>query len=62
VSPSFGTLVLAAFTQRRKTLRNALRNVVEPALLERLGIDPGARPDTLAPASYAALARAVDGL
>lgn len=62
VSPSFGKLVLAAFTQRRKTLRNALRTVVEPELLERLGIDPGARPDTLAPASYAALARAVDGL
>jgi len=62
VSPSFGKLVLAAFTQRRKTLRNALRTVVDPKLLESLGIDPGARPDTLAPASYAALARAVDGL
>lgn len=62
VSPSFPKVVLAAFTQRRKTLRNALRAFVEPAVLERLGIDPGARPDTLAPERYAALARAVDGL
>ncbi len=62
VSPSFAKVVLAAFTQRRKTLRNALRALVEPELLERVGIDPGARPDTLAPERYAALARAVDGL
>jgi 16S rRNA (adenine1518-N6/adenine1519-N6)-dimethyltransferase len=54
--------VLAAFTQRRKTLRNALRALVEPELFERVGIDPGARPDTLSPERYAALARAVDGL
>ncbi len=62
VSPSFGKVVLAAFSQRRKTLRNALRTLLDPGVLEALGIDPGARPDTLSPATYAALARAVDGL
>ncbi len=62
VTPSFAKLVLAGFTQRRKTLRNALRALVDAELLERVGIDPGARPDTLAPERYAALARAVDGL
>jgi len=36
-----------AFAQRRKTLRNALAGLVEPAALQAEGIDPGRRPETL---------------
>jgi 16S rRNA (adenine1518-N6/adenine1519-N6)-dimethyltransferase len=55
---SFERVVRAAFSQRRKTLRNALKGTVAAGVLERLGIDPGARPEQLAAAQYAALARA----
>lgn len=57
----FERLVRAAFSQRRKTLRNALKSLVDPAVFERLGIDPGARPERLDPARFADLARAIDG-
>jgi 16S rRNA (adenine1518-N6/adenine1519-N6)-dimethyltransferase len=56
VTPAFGPLVTAAFSARRKTLRNALRAFVDDAGFERCGIDPGARAETLAPAQFAALA------
>jgi 16S rRNA (adenine1518-N6/adenine1519-N6)-dimethyltransferase len=55
---SFDRVVRAAFAHRRKTLRNALKGTVAAGILEQLGIDPGARPETLAAAQYAALARA----
>lgn len=60
LSPSFGALVTEAFSQRRKTLRNALRARLDVAQIEALGIDPGCRAETLAPAQFAALARAAD--
>ncbi|MGE0787094.1 MAG: 16S rRNA (adenine(1518)-N(6)/adenine(1519)-N(6))-dimethyltransferase RsmA [Sandaracinaceae bacterium] len=47
--PAFVAVVRAAFGQRRKTLRNALRTLGEPgeaALLES-GIDPGLRAEVL---------------
>jgi 16S rRNA (adenine1518-N6/adenine1519-N6)-dimethyltransferase len=44
------TTVRSAFSARRKTLRNALP--LEPADYEALGIDPGLRPENLAPADY----------
>jgi 16S rRNA (adenine1518-N6/adenine1519-N6)-dimethyltransferase len=44
-----------AFSARRKTLRNALP--LEPADYEALGIDPGLRPENLAPADYLRMAR-----
>jgi 16S rRNA (adenine1518-N6/adenine1519-N6)-dimethyltransferase len=56
--PAFGPVVAAAFSQRRKTLRNALRGWLEPADIERCGIDPGARAETLPPEAFATLARA----
>jgi 16S rRNA (adenine1518-N6/adenine1519-N6)-dimethyltransferase len=40
-------LVRAAFTHRRKTLRNNLKGLIDSTGLERLGVDPGARPETL---------------
>jgi 16S rRNA (adenine1518-N6/adenine1519-N6)-dimethyltransferase len=53
---SFGEVVARAFSQRRKTLRNSLRGLVEPAAFEAAGIDPGARPETLPPQAFARLA------
>ncbi|MFC0268694.1 16S rRNA (adenine(1518)-N(6)/adenine(1519)-N(6))-dimethyltransferase RsmA [Kushneria aurantia] len=49
-------LVRRAFAQRRKTLRNNLRGVIDAAELEALGIDPGRRPETLGVAAYVAIA------
>jgi len=40
-------MVVAAFSQRRKTLRNTLRDWVRPEQFETLGIDPSARAETL---------------
>jgi 16S rRNA (adenine1518-N6/adenine1519-N6)-dimethyltransferase len=57
VDARYGRVVAAAFSQRRKTLRNALRTLVDAAAIESCGIDPGARPETLAPAEFGALAR-----
>jgi 16S rRNA (adenine1518-N6/adenine1519-N6)-dimethyltransferase len=52
-------VVAAAFSQRRKTLRNGLRALLDAAAIERCGVDPGARPETLTPAQFAALAQAL---
>ncbi|MFP5384349.1 MAG: ribosomal RNA small subunit methyltransferase A, partial [Gammaproteobacteria bacterium] len=51
-------VVTQAFSQRRKTLRNALRGMVDDATMGALGIDPGARPETLTLAQFVALADA----
>jgi 16S rRNA (adenine1518-N6/adenine1519-N6)-dimethyltransferase len=51
-------LVRAGFATRRKTLRRALAGVATVADLERAGIDPGARAETLALADWARLAGA----
>ncbi len=40
-------LVKAAFAQRRKTLRNNLKEIIDSKQLEALDIDPGARAETL---------------
>lgn len=40
-------VVQAAFAQRRKTLRNNFKDLIDTATLERLGIDPGCRAETL---------------
>lgn len=54
------TVVAAAFGQRRKMLRGALRTlkVDSDRLLEAAGIDPEARAETLSVEQFAALARA----
>jgi 16S rRNA (adenine1518-N6/adenine1519-N6)-dimethyltransferase len=51
-------VVTAAFTKRRKTLRNALAAVIDEPGLRALGIDPGLRPENLGVADYAAIANA----
>ncbi|MCE3000662.1 MAG: 16S rRNA (adenine(1518)-N(6)/adenine(1519)-N(6))-dimethyltransferase RsmA [Betaproteobacteria bacterium] len=55
----FARVVSQAFSQRRKTLRNTLKGVADAALLERLGIDPGARAQELSVADFVRLADAV---
>lgn len=52
---TFAALVMEAFSKRRKTLRNALRAMLEADQIVAAGCDPGARPETLAPAEFAAL-------
>ncbi len=53
------TVTAAAFGQRRKMLRQSLKPLGGEALLEKAGIDPTARPEDLAVAQFAALARAL---
>jgi 16S rRNA (adenine1518-N6/adenine1519-N6)-dimethyltransferase len=57
--PAFKQVVSAAFSQRRKTLRNALRSLLDVTDIVAAGIDPGVRPETLAPAEFARLAAQV---
>ena len=52
-------LVAQAFGQRRKTLRNNLKPLLDSATIEALGIDPGRRPETLSLKEFAALADAL---
>jgi 16S rRNA (adenine1518-N6/adenine1519-N6)-dimethyltransferase len=54
---SFARVVTAAFTQRRKTLRNALSSVLTEAAIAAAGVDPGLRAEQLPVAAFAALAR-----
>jgi 16S rRNA (adenine1518-N6/adenine1519-N6)-dimethyltransferase len=56
VDERFGALVAAAFSRRRKTLRNALRGYVDEGAMRAAGVDPDARPETLAPEQFGALA------
>jgi 16S rRNA (adenine1518-N6/adenine1519-N6)-dimethyltransferase len=53
---AYARVVAAAFSQRRKTLRNSLRPLLTPAQMAAAGVDATARPETLAPAQFAALA------
>jgi 16S rRNA (adenine1518-N6/adenine1519-N6)-dimethyltransferase len=52
----FARITTAAFSQRRKTLRNTLRNILQAADFETLGIDPGARAETLAVGDFVRIA------
>ena len=51
-----GRIVAAAFGQRRKTLRNTLREFIDDAGLQALGIDPGLRGEKLSVEQYVAIA------
>ena len=56
VAPQFAQVVTTAFSQRRKTLRNALRSLLEPQDIEACGVDPSVRAETLAPEVFNRLA------
>jgi 16S rRNA (adenine1518-N6/adenine1519-N6)-dimethyltransferase len=52
-------LVAAAFSQRRKTLRNSLAGLADAAAFAATGIDPGLRAEALEPTDFARLADAI---
>jgi len=52
-------IVKAAFSKRRKTLRNALLGVVDSATIERCGLDTGARPEEIPVDAWVSLAKDV---
>lgn len=56
VPAGYGELVARAFSQRRKTLRNSLRTLLDTQGIAAAGVDPAARPETLAPEHFARLA------
>ena len=56
---AFGKIVTAAFSQRRKTLRNALRGYFSAADFARLGVDAGLRAQDLGVADFVRMADAV---
>jgi 16S rRNA (adenine1518-N6/adenine1519-N6)-dimethyltransferase len=58
--PAFERLVSQAFSMRRKTLRNSLKNMLDAPLIEAAGIDPGLRPETLGIEQFAALANLLE--
>ena len=55
----FARVVMAAFSQRRKTLRNTLRGTMDEADFVTLAIDPGARAETLSVSDFVRLANRV---
>ncbi len=55
----FAALVLAAFAQRRKMLRNNLKGILDDAGFEQLGIAPTARAETLSVEDYIRIANAL---
>ncbi|MEO8810096.1 MAG: 16S rRNA (adenine(1518)-N(6)/adenine(1519)-N(6))-dimethyltransferase RsmA [Rhodanobacter sp.] len=50
-------VVKAAFGQRRKTLANALKQLMDTDAIRRADVDPRARAETLAPADFVRLAK-----
>lgn len=56
----FDHVVRTAFSQRRKTLRNALKELLSDEKIRALGIDPGVRAERLSLQDFAALSNAVD--
>jgi len=58
--PVFAAVVTAAFSQRRKTLRNSLARLLSDAQIEHAQVDPGARAETLDVAAFVRLANCVD--
>jgi 16S rRNA (adenine1518-N6/adenine1519-N6)-dimethyltransferase len=51
----FESLVKTGFAQRRKTLRNNLKGIIDDQQLQSLGIDPSIRPERLTVADFVAI-------
>ena len=51
----FTAIVRTCFSKRRKTLRNALRGLCDESAIAAAGLDPRARPETLAVDDFVAL-------
>lgn len=56
----FARVVQAAFAQRRKTLRNSLRALLDDAAFARAGIDPTRRAETLTLADFSRLSEQLE--
>lgn len=56
----FAKIVTAAFAQRRKTLRNTLKSFLDARDYKLLGIDPGARAETLSVGDFVRIANHVN--
>lgn len=54
----FAQIVQAAFSQRRKVLRNTLKGLISADIMQQNDIDPGRRAETLSLQEFAALANA----
>lgn len=52
-------VVVQAFSQRRKTIRNSLKHLISEERISELGIDPSARAETLSLEEFAALSRSL---
>ena len=59
--PTFAEVTRRAFGQRRKTLRNSLKGLLDAKAIETAGIDPGARAETLSVDQFRKLAEEVKG-
>jgi 16S rRNA (adenine1518-N6/adenine1519-N6)-dimethyltransferase len=57
---AYARVAAAAFAQRRKTLRNALKGLLTEDEIRAAGVDPTLRAEVIAPESYAALAARVN--
>ena len=53
----FSSIVQTAFGQRRKTIANALKSMLDRSAISACGIDPGARAENLAVDDFARLSR-----
>jgi 16S rRNA (adenine1518-N6/adenine1519-N6)-dimethyltransferase len=51
----YSAVVAAAFSQRRKTLRNSLKPLLETEDIVAAGVDPSLRAEVLSPSQFAAL-------
>ena len=56
----FEKFLSRVFSQRRKTLRNSLRGVLDTSSIEAAGIDPGLRPEMLSLEQFAVLYRRLE--
>ena len=57
----FEQVVRQAFSHRRKTLRNALAGLASTEDIVAAGQDPAARPETIDPAGFSAIAEQISG-
>jgi 16S rRNA (adenine1518-N6/adenine1519-N6)-dimethyltransferase len=55
-------IVRAAFSQRRKTLSNGLKQQMTADAIRQAGIDPGARAETLSPLDFVRLTRVASSI
>ncbi len=54
----FSSIVQTAFSQRRKTISNSLKSILDRETIKACGIDPGLRAENLDIADFAKLSRA----